>query len=291
MPYRLSTAPELSCCDWRECSGCQSPTRTRDRRTLRARLQALTADPTAMAVLRRLISRLDAGVSLARTSDDGVIARFAELIDRGRVRLCGRATQGTAGNGRATRDPERIAEERVIRALGPRTRDFVFEGWTLRFIHSSQWSSVRTTGRYEILTSGEAVRIIARMTAATSIPATEKGPLQAAAQMLPAVRDGWSDKGLLLLRLVPVYYVEKADEPPLTPSQLKRQQEKHWVEIQMVDEMGVGVAGIAYKIIAPDNQEYTGMTDEDGCARVNNIPAGQCKISFPELDKSSWRPV
>ena len=64
---------------------------------------------------------------------------------------------------------------------------------------------------------------------------------------------------------------------------------EHWIELELVDEDGVAISGVEYLVVASDGQEHRGMTDAKGAARLQNIPQGQCKISFPELDKHDWR--
>jgi len=65
-------------------------------------------------------------------------------------------------------------------------------------------------------------------------------------------------------------------------------QQVHWIEIELVGEDGKGVADQAYRIVAADGQEYPGRTDAFGRGRVDGIPAGNCKISFTELDREAW---
>ena len=64
---------------------------------------------------------------------------------------------------------------------------------------------------------------------------------------------------------------------------------KHWVEIALVDEESNPCSGRAYKIQLPNGSVLTGTLDSRGLARINGIDPGTCKVSFPELDKSSWR--
>lgn len=73
--------------------------------------------------------------------------------------------------------------------------------------------------------------------------------------------------------------------PPTTVSEDK----KHWIEIALFDEEGHPVPGHAYRIRLPNGSVLRGNLDSRGCARVNGIDAGVCKVTFPELDKTSWR--
>lgn len=62
-----------------------------------------------------------------------------------------------------------------------------------------------------------------------------------------------------------------------------------WIEIVLLDDAGVPIGGMAYRIVSPDGVEHTGRLDGDGFARVGNIPPGDCQISFPTLDRTVWR--
>lgn len=65
---------------------------------------------------------------------------------------------------------------------------------------------------------------------------------------------------------------------------------KHWVEIAMVDQEGNPCAGQDYEIKLPDGSLVTGSLNEQGAARVEGIDPGNCRIRFPSLDKTVWRP-
>jgi hypothetical protein len=76
----------------------------------------------------------------------------------------------------------------------------------------------------------------------------------------------------------------QCDPPPTVVSADK----KHWIEIALVDENGHPVPGKAYKICLPNGRVVTGTLDSKGLARVNGIEPGTCKVSFPELDRTTW---
>jgi hypothetical protein len=61
-----------------------------------------------------------------------------------------------------------------------------------------------------------------------------------------------------------------------------------WVEIEMIDEEDQPVVGLRYEITVPEGTVATGTLDERGCARVDGIKPGECKITFPSLDKEAW---
>lgn len=64
-----------------------------------------------------------------------------------------------------------------------------------------------------------------------------------------------------------------------------------WVGLSLLDETGAGVADAQWRVIAPDGTEHRGMTDANGQARLDGIPPGNCKISFPQIDAGAWAEV
>jgi len=66
---------------------------------------------------------------------------------------------------------------------------------------------------------------------------------------------------------------------------------KVWIEIELLDEFGKPVPDESYRIELPDSTVTEGSTDDRGRARVDGIDPGNCKISFPNLDRRSWKRV
>ena len=44
-------------------------------------------------------------------------------------------------------------------------------------------------------------------------------------------------------------------------------------------------------VVKPDGSPYEGALDKNGFARVDKIKAGTCKLSFPRIDRSEWKPA
>lgn len=65
---------------------------------------------------------------------------------------------------------------------------------------------------------------------------------------------------------------------------------KHRIEIELVAEYTEEpIPGEEYCITLPDGIEVRGRLDPNGKARVSGIEdAGNCKITFPNLDKDAW---
>ncbi len=68
----------------------------------------------------------------------------------------------------------------------------------------------------------------------------------------------------------------------------KNDEEQSWIEIELVDEADEPVPGEKYKVTLSDDTVDEGTLDEKGFVRIEGIPSGNCKITFPNLDKDAW---
>jgi hypothetical protein len=277
----------VSFCQWHECRGCELRNDFMEQFSAEW-IQALKLNSWTMSELRAVALSEKLGQDLSRMNDDEVIAQVRHFIERRGLRKCGKSLGVT--DARAL-DPAQRASEAAIRVLEAGNRPHTLGGISYRLVRAEQWRKLRDDGGYQIVPISEARYLMAQLAAAPAISQPQRAAWAQAAEFLPQESSRRYDSGLLLLRIVPRRnFKSPTAEAAITPSQLARMvQEKHWVAIELVDEDGNGVDGIAYSIITPDNQEYTGVTDAHGLARIDNIPAGQCKISFPELDKDAYK--
>ena len=66
-------------------------------------------------------------------------------------------------------------------------------------------------------------------------------------------------------------------------------EEKHWIEIELVDEEDNPVPGEKYKVTMPDGSVAQGTLDQNGFVHIGGIKeGGTCQITFPNLDKDAW---
>lgn len=76
-------------------------------------------------------------------------------------------------------------------------------------------------------------------------------------------------------------------KPPKT--QEEKEKKKSWIEIELVNEKNKPISGKRYKITLPDGETVAeGTLDEKGCARVDGIDPGTCKVTFPQFDENAW---
>ena len=66
--------------------------------------------------------------------------------------------------------------------------------------------------------------------------------------------------------------------------------EQHWIEIELLDDLGNPVPDEMYFVELPDGSKISGRTDAKGRARVDGVDPGTAKVSFPDLDKSLYTP-
>jgi hypothetical protein len=66
----------------------------------------------------------------------------------------------------------------------------------------------------------------------------------------------------------------------------------HWIEIELLGEDDSPVPDVEYQVVLPNGDVAHGFLDEKGKARIKGIPsAGECKVTFPGMDKDAWKPV
>lgn len=76
---------------------------------------------------------------------------------------------------------------------------------------------------------------------------------------------------------------------PTTGEKPEEQKEKKaWIEIILVDKAGEPMPGIKYKITSPSGEIKEGRLNKHGQASYHKIEPGDCKITFPDLDKDAW---
>ena len=69
----------------------------------------------------------------------------------------------------------------------------------------------------------------------------------------------------------------------------EKEKKNSWIEIEMVDKEDKPVSGMTYRITLSDGKTVAeGTLDDKGCARVNGIEPGSCKVTFPTLDQEAW---
>ncbi len=64
---------------------------------------------------------------------------------------------------------------------------------------------------------------------------------------------------------------------------------KSYIELEMLTEAGEPCAGERYLVVTSDGKKKNGSLNNKGFARINGIEPGNCKVTFPNLDKEAWK--
>ena len=131
--------------------------------------------------------------------------------------------------------------------------------------------------------SGKAVKAINPIDPEEAFEADEAKPSDAAKVKAKQVETKTGKYGK---QKVPAFKPGKSDAEGKDEN--KKSDQKSWIEIELLDEEKNPVAGEKYEIELPDGKMAKGTLDNKGCARVEGFEAGNCKVSFPKLDKESW---
>ncbi|MCK5269838.1 MAG: hypothetical protein KAJ46_03600 [Sedimentisphaerales bacterium] len=65
-------------------------------------------------------------------------------------------------------------------------------------------------------------------------------------------------------------------------------EKKTWIEIKLLDEEGVPVAGEKYRVELADGTTAEGSLDQEGLARIEGVDPGNCVVTYPDLDEKAW---
>lgn len=92
------------------------------------------------------------------------------------------------------------------------------------------------------------------------------------------IRYGWSN-------------VERAEPlpPELPPAEIPKTE--HWLEIELVDDLGNAVPNERYRVTLPDGRVREGRLNAQGRARMEDVPPGVCEVGFPDIDAAEWGPL
>lgn len=85
--------------------------------------------------------------------------------------------------------------------------------------------------------------------------------------------------------------IEVVPETVLGPGSMPPEAELSWIAIELVGEDGRPIPYQRYSVTLPDGTSREGQLDNTGKATERGIPAGQCGVSFPDLDQATWAPA
>jgi hypothetical protein len=105
-------------------------------------------------------------------------------------------------------------------------------------------------------------------------------------QLKARVADALARERLIAFRTSSPTVVESLVKvEPMGPSE----DDSTWIEIELVDQDKEPVANERYIIETSDGRKIEGTTNASGRAREEGVKPGDCKVSFPDLEASSWK--
>jgi hypothetical protein len=66
-------------------------------------------------------------------------------------------------------------------------------------------------------------------------------------------------------------------------------QQLTWISIDLKDTQGRPIPHEPYRIKLSDGTYREGSLDDQGFARIEGIPPGECQITYPRLHRAEWR--
>jgi hypothetical protein len=85
---------------------------------------------------------------------------------------------------------------------------------------------------------------------------------------------------------------EPAAEPAAPPPASSAPVEQlTWIEFQLVGEDDSPVADVRYRVKLPNGSVREGRTGKSGLIRLEDLDAGKCELTFPDLDQEAWEPA
>lgn len=79
-------------------------------------------------------------------------------------------------------------------------------------------------------------------------------------------------------------------QPKFAEPEPEPEPERTFILIRLVDDEGNPVPGARYRVELPDGAVREGRLNSSGEARENYVVPGECKVTFPELEDSAWKP-
>jgi len=72
------------------------------------------------------------------------------------------------------------------------------------------------------------------------------------------------------------------------PAQPRQLEPLAWIAIELTDEAGVMLPYRRCIVGLPDGREVDTLLDSGGRLMLRGIPAGECRVSFPEFADETW---
>jgi hypothetical protein len=228
---------------------------------------------------------------LGSVKTETMVAAIQPAIDSGRLLLLDGwdgGTGGSGGGGGGAGGDYGTPEQVLVRKVLDKRTTIGFQGKRYSFAPADDWfrTGQEHGSEFRVLSRADAMTIVDGMILA-KVPgsAEDRDSWNALAGNLA---DRRGDDGIVVLRYEPrgMPTARRSVEAASTPSQL-RPKEDDWIELEVVYEDGTPYEGNC-SLELPGGRKSDGPPSDKGIIRVDGLTTGSCKLSFPDLDGSSW---
>jgi hypothetical protein len=163
-----------------------------------------------------------------------------------------------------------------------------FQGRRYKLVVAGGIESAPDRDRYEVVSQADARAVLEGL--AKESPSHADGLRQASEKISKDWRHTShpEPEGLVLLRWVsaPVFASKTDDAPAITPSQMKAQSQKDWIEIEVFDQDEEPYP-THYRLEPADSDVREGDLGEDGFLNVSAVAPGTCKLTLGDVTVAS----
>jgi hypothetical protein len=241
------------------------------------------------ASVRRAYAQLTHAGSSSQANDDVVLRWFSHALGgdlcgaRG-ARLVLLALGGPYHRSQPGPAPRTPAQDLLIQLRAQRAEDIQLSGHSYRLVVAADQAQLPNRAFFEALSPKQAKALL-ETCAADSRFQEQSALLRAAIAYVEPQRDQRAQ--LLVLQRQREYLRPEETTRAVTPSQVRAENESHWIEFQVLDDKGRPYANEAYTLKLADGKTKSGTTDENGMVHVKGIVSGNCEIAFPKLKSKS----
>jgi len=230
-----------------------------------------------MAEIRGFLARARLCAFSLREVDDGaLLALLRTRVLSGQLVVVRAGSQDTEV--RDSIDAKRTRVVRAIQAESP--HGLSYRGRRYRLVVDSQLYRLADRDGFEVVSRQDAVEVLHGLAAGSghARAGLAQHLTEAAGLLTPDWRPPRVPDGLVLLRRIVIQQAVGPDlGPTLTPSQLKKLGQKHWIEIELVDLDGEPCS-LPYRLEVPGQGSRAGKLDDQGFVGVYEIEAGTGKL-------------
>lgn len=244
---------------------------------------------------RHLLMLAGEGRSSTSKSASALARCVDEAIDRGTLvflRGWNRHVDAAATDGPGAAEVSPV-QRLIDRTMGS-AAEIAFEGRQIRLIPAGSWRRFRSADTFEVVRPDQAKAVCERIASRRAVADDQQAAWLEAASILgvqgPRVIDS---EGILLIRqVIRQVAFPRTDAPLVTPSQLKKQAPVatlDWIEVVVLDDDDRPFRG-RLRLELPGGRQVETTPDEEGIARFDEIPPGDCKLTFVDLDPLDFSP-